>query len=274
MAPEIEPTNRVSVSKVNHEVLMEETRRIPVVADIVGQFRNIGGSPMAEQFKNELTIAGQLGRGSLGNGTSNPHMDMLLGTDEKICDLMHKLIMVLDPKSKDKAGELSSYRDMRFDGTLPEQERQLAQSTTLYIGNLAYCTSEEQVWELFHRAGDVRRVIMGLDRFHKKPCGFCFVEYYTREDAENALRYISGTRLDDRLIRCDWDAGFKEGRQYGRGKHGGQVRDEYRQNFDAGRGGWNKTIQKRNDQFTQRRHQNLTSAVARSIGCFNKSSIT
>ncbi|KAI3413850.1 hypothetical protein GPALN_011328 [Globodera pallida] len=151
--------------------------------------------------------------------------------------------MVLDPKSKDKAGELSSYRDMRFDGTLPEQERQLAQSTTLYIGNLAYCTSEEQVWELFHRAGDVRRVIMGLDRFHKKPCGFCFVEYYTREDAENALRYISGTRLDDRLIRCDWDAGFKEGRQYGRGKHGGQVRDEYRQNFDAGRGGWNKTIQ-------------------------------
>ncbi|KAI3413849.1 hypothetical protein GPALN_011327 [Globodera pallida] len=91
MAPEIEPTNHVSVSKVNHEVLMEETRRIPVVADIVGQFRNIGGSPMAEQFKNELTIAGQLGRGSLGNGTSNPHMDMLLGTDEKICDLMHKL---------------------------------------------------------------------------------------------------------------------------------------------------------------------------------------
>jgi len=70
------------------------------------------------------------------------------------------------------------------------------------------------------------------------------------------LRYVNGTRLDDRVIRCDWDAGFKEGRQYGRGKHGGQViifdlffymtiqvRDEYRQNFDAGRGGWNKTIQ-------------------------------
>uniref|UniRef100_A0A183BV71 NAD(+) kinase n=1 Tax=Globodera pallida TaxID=36090 RepID=A0A183BV71_GLOPA len=187
---------------------MEETRRIPVVADIVGQFRNIGGSPMAEQFKNELTIAGQLGRGSLGNGTSNPHMDMLLGTDEKICDLMHKLIMVLDPKSKDKAGELSSYRDMRFDGTLPEQERQLAQNK---CGSCSIAL------------GDVRRVIMGLDRFHKKPCGFCFVEYYTREDAENALRYISGTRLDDRLIRCDWDAGFKEGRQYGRGKHGGQA---------------------------------------------------
>lgn len=35
--------------------------------------------------------------------------------------------------------------------------------------------------------------------------------------------YISGTRLDDRIIRGDWDAGFVEGRQYGRGKSGGQV---------------------------------------------------
>lgn len=37
------------------------------------------------------------------------------------------------------------------------------------------------------------------------------------------MRYINGTRLDDRIIRTDWDAGFKEGRQYGRGRSGGQV---------------------------------------------------
>lgn len=48
--------------------------------------------------------------------------------------------------------------------------------------------------------------------------------YYTRAGAENAMRFINGTRLDDRIIRTDWDAGFKEGRQYGRGKSGGQVR--------------------------------------------------
>jgi len=45
-----------------------------------------------------------------------------------------------------------------------------------------------------------------------------------REDAESAMRYINGTRLDDRIVRTDWDAGFIEGRQYGRGKSGGQVR--------------------------------------------------
>lgn len=44
------------------------------------------------------------------------------------------------------------------------------------------------------------------------------------------------------MIRVDWDAGFIEGRQYGRGKTGGQVRDEYRTDYDAGRGGYGKLL--------------------------------
>lgn len=39
-------------------------------------------------------------------------------------------------------------------------------------------------------------------------------------------RYINGTALDDRIIRTDWDSGFEEGRQYGLGKSGGQVREK------------------------------------------------
>lgn len=49
------------------------------------------------------------------------------------------------------------------------------------------------------------------------------MEYYTRQDAEHAMRYVNQTRLDDRIIRTDWDAGFVDGRQYGRGRSGGQV---------------------------------------------------
>ena len=52
--------------------------------------------------------------------------------------------------------------------------------------------------------------------------------YYTRKDAENSMRYVNGTRLDDRIVRTDWDVGFKEGRQYGRGKTGGQVNIQWR----------------------------------------------
>ncbi|XP_031828982.1 cap binding protein 20 isoform X2 [Nomia melanderi] len=119
--------------------------------------------------------------------------------------------------------ELSSYRDQHFKGSRAEQDRLLRNSTTLYVGNLSFYTTEEQIYELFSKCGDIRRIIMGLDKYKKTPCGFCFVEYYQRADAESCMRYINGTRLDDRIIRTDWDAGFIEGRQYGRGKTGGQV---------------------------------------------------
>lgn len=64
---------------------------------------------------------------------------------------------------------------------------------------------------------------MGLDKQKKTPCGFCFVVYYTRKDAEDAVKYLSGTRVDERPIRVDFDWGFVEGRQFGRGRAGGQV---------------------------------------------------
>ena len=93
------------------------------------------------------------------------------------------------------------------------------------------------------------------------------------------MRWINGTRLDDRIIRSDWDCGFigksfnqievpnnsgrimitfsktdyqqfiLEGRQYGRGKTGGQVRDEYRTDYDPGRGGYGK----RNEDASNRK---------------------
>lgn len=74
------------------------------------------------------------------------------------------------------------------------------------------------------------------------------------------MKYIGGTKLDERIIRTDLDPGFVEGRQYGfvkqifwiissnanglfsRGKSGGQVRDEYRDEFDPGRGGYGRAI--------------------------------
>ncbi|RDL34353.1 Nuclear cap binding protein subunit 2 [Venustampulla echinocandica] len=127
----------------------------------------------------------------------------------------------------------------------PEEpaEDPLKDATTLYVGNLSFYTTEEQIHELFAKCGEIKRLIMGLDRFNKTPCGFCFVEYYTHQDALDCMKYIGGTKLDERIIRTDLDPGFQEGRQYGRGKSGGQVRDEYREEYDEGRGGLGRAIQ-------------------------------
>nr|ODN80156.1 nuclear cap-binding protein subunit 2 [Cryptococcus depauperatus CBS 7841] len=138
----------------------------------------------------------------------------------------------------------STYRDNRSEVDRETERRLLAQSSTLYVGNLSFYTTEAQIYQLFltcakpEIGGGIKRIIMGLDRNTKTPCGFAFVEYFLHEEATDCMRYISGTKLDERVIRCDLDPGYKEGRQFGRGRSGGQVRDEFRQEYDSGRGGW------------------------------------
>lgn len=142
-----------------------------------------------------------------------------------------------DRRDRDRDGD----EDMKEPEQPPEDP--LKDAATLYVGNLSFYTTEEQVYELFSKVGEIKRLVMGLDRFTKTPCGFCFVEYYTHQDALDCMKYIGGTKLDERIIRTDLDPGFEEGRQYGRGKSGGQVRDEYREDYDEGRGGLGRALQ-------------------------------
>ncbi|KAL7421898.1 nuclear cap binding complex subunit [Cryptotrichosporon argae] len=128
----------------------------------------------------------------------------------------------------------STYKDSQSHLDRETERQMMAHSTTLYVGNLSFYTTEAQIYELFStcakpaEGGGIKRT----------PCGFAFVEYYQHAEAVACMRYISGTKLDERIIRCDLDPGYREGRQFGRGRSGGQVRDEYRQEYDSGRGGW------------------------------------
>lgn len=117
------------------------------------------------------------------------------------------------------------------------QLRALEHSSTLYIGNLSFSTRSHHLLSHFGQIGPVTKVVLGLDRFHKTPCGFGFVEYKDRRDALSAVANLTGTMLDGRPIRVELDAGFKPGREYGRGASGGQVRDDKRKygNIDEGR---------------------------------------
>ncbi|XP_047254482.1 uncharacterized protein LOC107845262 isoform X2 [Capsicum annuum] len=66
-------------------------------------------------------------------------------------------------------------RDRRFPGTQEEFEDALLRSIAVYMGNMSFYTTEEQVYELFSRAGEIKKIVMGLDKNSKTPCGFCFV---------------------------------------------------------------------------------------------------
>ncbi|KAJ3111174.1 60S ribosomal protein L19 [Phlyctochytrium bullatum] len=131
-------------------------------------------------------------------------------------------------------------------GTKEEFFAKLHKSSTVYVGNLSFFTTEEQIHELFSKCGEVKRIIMGLDRQKKTPCGFCFVD---------------GTKLDDRPIRADIDPGYEPDRQYGRGRSGGQVRDEHRQEYDPGRGGWGPQKQREMDMMREERQRDVYSTM-------------
>ncbi|CAH1417397.1 unnamed protein product [Lactuca virosa] len=87
------------------------------------------------------------------------------------------------------------------------------------------CSRIQQRFQHIVTEGEIKKIVMGLDKNTKTPCGFCFIMYYSREDTEDSVKYISGTILDDRPIRVDFDWGFQDGRQWGRGRSGGQVVD-------------------------------------------------
>mmetsp|Transcript_15033 Transcript_15033/g.28298 ORF Transcript_15033/g.28298 Transcript_15033/m.28298 type:complete len:238 (+) Transcript_15033:94-807(+) len=133
------------------------------------------------------------------------------------------------------APEKKLYWDRSHYDSPEAQMKALQQSSTLYVGNLSFSTRVSHLKSLFSTIGRVRAIHMGLDRFQKTPCGFAFVEYDTRSHALDAVAFLSGSKLDGKVIRVELDAGFKPGRQYGRGASGGQVRDDRRGVIDPKR---------------------------------------
>lgn len=77
--------------------------------------------------------------------------------------------------------------------------------------------------------GKVKNLHMGLNKITKMPCGFCFVEYYSREEAKSAIDTLNLILFDGNKIRVDWDYGFSDARQFGRGQQGGSRRKEIMQ---------------------------------------------
>ncbi len=124
-------------------------------------------------------------------------------------------------------------------------KEKLKNSSTIYIGNLCFKTTETQLYQIFSFCGKIKRVIMGLNRITKQPCGFAFIEYLNKESAKIAKNTLSGSILDERVIKVDIDLGFEDGRQFGKGKYGYQIRDELMKNYDPGRP-WKKNVGRQN----------------------------
>ena len=72
----------------------------------------------------------------------------------------------------------------------------------MYVGNLPFSSSEEDVRELFSKYGKVESVNLIRDRETGRSRGFCFVEM-SNEDASKAMKALDGTEFGGRKIRVN-----------------------------------------------------------------------
>jgi len=70
----------------------------------------------------------------------------------------------------------------------------------LYVGNLSYGSTEDQLRELFLSAGDIASVTIIIDRETGRSKGFGFIEMETDEGAEEAIKKFNGYELERRAL--------------------------------------------------------------------------
>ncbi|MDJ0867368.1 MAG: RNA-binding protein [Myxococcota bacterium] len=73
----------------------------------------------------------------------------------------------------------------------------------LYVGNLPFSTSEDELRAVFEAHGPVESVALITDRETGRPRGFGFVEMGDESSAEAAIRAMDGSQLGGRSIRVN-----------------------------------------------------------------------
>ena len=76
-------------------------------------------------------------------------------------------------------------------------------NSKLYVGNLSYDTTENDLRELFGKAGNVRAVTIPTDRMTGQPRGFAFVEMESAADAAKAISMCNGQSVGGREIKVN-----------------------------------------------------------------------
>lgn len=102
-------------------------------------------------------------------------------------------------------------------------------STKLYVGNLSFQTSSQDLEQLFVGAGAVESVSVITDRDTGRSRGFAFVEMASQAEAEEAIKQFNGKEVDGRSLTVNAARPREEGGR-GSGSRGG----------NGGRGGYDK----------------------------------
>jgi len=75
--------------------------------------------------------------------------------------------------------------------------------TKIYVGNLSFSATEEELKTLFSQAGTVTSVAIITDKFSGQSRGFGFIEMSTPEEAQAAIAKLNDYKMGDRALRVN-----------------------------------------------------------------------
>jgi RNA recognition motif-containing protein len=93
-------------------------------------------------------------------------------------------------------------------------------SIKLFVGNLSYEMTEEQLNALFSEAGEVTSAKIITDRHTGQPRGFGFVEMETKMDGQKAISMLNGRNVEGRPLAVN-EAKPQQKGGFGGGRRGG-----------------------------------------------------
>lgn len=114
----------------------------------------------------------------------------------------------------------------------------------LYVGNIAFSTTEEELQTLFAQAGSVTSVDVIKDRLTGNSKGFAFVQMSSDSEAQKAIQLFNGYKLGQREIRVSIARPREETGHGGGGGFGGPRRSD---GGGFGRGGQGQGGPRRNN---------------------------
>ncbi|KAI5950577.1 hypothetical protein CANMA_005237 [Candida margitis] len=139
-------------------------------------------------------------------------------------------------------------RPLRSQETDEERAERLAKqeetdSRSIYVGNVDYQSTPEQLEEFFHVVGVIERITILFDKFNGLPKGYAYVEFEKTDSVNKAVEDLHGKEFRGREIRVTPKRtnlpGFRKrgsrGRGMFRGRGGGRGRGRGRGGF-RGRG--------------------------------------
>ncbi|XP_071369701.1 probable RNA-binding protein 19 isoform X1 [Centroberyx affinis] len=209
------PKTKTSISSVDKKQGKAAKQETEPTTEFTIKLRGAPFSVKEQQVREFMTplkpAAIRIGKNESGNRTGYIYVD--LHSDEEVEKALKKnkdymggryieVFRVDSWRGKDQRDKRGKEIDRNFTRKLKEDEEEedVAESGRLFIRNLPYTCTEEEIKDLFTKHGPLSEVLFPIDNLTKKSKGFAFVTYMIPENAVTALAQLDGHIFQGRML--------------------------------------------------------------------------